>query len=56
MNQVENLKKVTLTFQAGTAPDTMDLTPKFPRFEFIFALGPEGMSPVSYTHLTLPTS
>ena len=48
MNKVENLKKITLSFQAGTSPDTMDLTPKFPRFEFIFALGQEGMSPFEY--------
>ncbi len=48
MKTVENLKKITLTFQAGTSPDTMDLAPKFPRFEFIFALGQEGMSPFEY--------
>ena len=48
MNKVENLKKITLTFQAGTSPETMDLTPKYPRFEFIFALGQEGMSPFEY--------
>jgi hypothetical protein len=48
MNKVENLKKITLTFQAGTSADEMDLTPKFRRFEFIFALGPEGMSPFEY--------
>ena len=48
MNKVENLKKITLSFQAGTSPDTMDLTPKYPRFEFIFALGQEGMSPFEY--------
>ena len=43
MSKVENFKKITLSFQAGTSPDTMDLTPKHPEFEFIFALGPEGM-------------
>ncbi len=48
MSKVENLKKITLSFQAGTSPDTMDLTPKYPRFEFIFALGQEGMSPFEY--------
>jgi len=48
MNKVENLKKITLSFKAGTLPDTMDLTPKYPRFEFIFALGKEGMSPFEY--------
>ena len=48
MNKVENLKKITLSFQAGTSKDTMDLTPKYPEFDFIFALGPEGMTPVEY--------
>jgi hypothetical protein len=48
MNTVENLKKITLTFQAGTSPDSMDLTPQYPSFEFIFALGQEGMSPFEY--------
>jgi len=48
MSKIENLKKITLSFQAGTSPDNMDLTPKYPRFEFIFALGQEGMSPFEY--------
>ena len=48
MNKVVNLKKITLSFQAGTSPDTMELTPKYPQFEFIFALGQEGMSPFEY--------
>ena len=48
MNKVENLKKITLSFQAGTSPDTMELSPKYPKFEFIFALGQEGMSPFEY--------
>ncbi len=48
MSKVENLKKITLSFQAGTAPETMDLTPQYPQFEFIFALGQEGMSPFEY--------
>ena len=48
MNKVEHLKKITLDFQAGTSPDDMNLTPRFPRFEFIFALGQEGMSPFEY--------
>jgi hypothetical protein len=48
MNKVENLKKITLSFQAGTSPDAMDLTPKYPIFEFIFALGQEGMSPFEF--------
>ncbi len=48
MNKVENLKKITLSFQAGTFPDVMDLTPKHPVFSFIFGLGPEGMTPFEY--------
>ncbi len=48
MNKVENLKKVTLNFQAGAAPDQMDLTPKNPGFCFIFGLAPEGMTPFEY--------
>lgn len=28
--------------------DTMDLTPKYPEIEFIFGLGPEGMTPFEY--------
>ena len=48
MNNVKNLKKITLTLQAGTSPDTMDLTLQYSSFEFIFALGQEGMSPFEY--------
>jgi hypothetical protein len=48
MNKVENFKKITLSIQAGTSQDTMDLTPKYPEIEFIFALGPEGMTPFEY--------
>ena len=48
MNKVENLKKITLSIQAGTSPDTLDLTLKYPEIEFIFGLGPEGMTPFEY--------
>jgi len=48
MNKIENLKKITLSFQAGTSQDTMDLTPKYAEFDFIFALGPDGMTPFEY--------
>ncbi len=48
MNKVENLRKITLSFQAGKSKDTMDLTPKYPEFDFIFALGPDGMTPFEY--------
>ena len=48
MNKVENLKKITLSIQAGTSPDTLDLAPNYPKIEFIFGLGPEGMTPFEY--------
>ena len=48
MNKVENLKKITLSIQAGTSQDTMDLSPKYPKIEFIFGLGLEGMTPFEY--------
>ncbi|MBT8366782.1 MAG: hypothetical protein KJP23_18985 [Deltaproteobacteria bacterium] len=48
MKKVENLKKITLTFQAGTSPDIMDLTPKYPEYNFIFGLAPAGMTPFEY--------
>ena len=45
MSTVENLKKVKLSFKAGTSAETMDLTPKYPDFEFIFGIGQAGISP-----------
>jgi len=48
MNKVENLKKITISIQAGMSQDTMDLTPKYPEIEFIFGLGPQGMTPFEY--------
>jgi hypothetical protein len=48
MDKVENLKKITVTIQAGTEPDDMKLTPQTPQFSFIFGLGPEGMTPFEY--------
>jgi len=48
MNKVKNLKKITLTFQAGTSPAKMDLTAQHPEFEFIFGLAPEGMTSFEY--------
>jgi hypothetical protein len=48
MTQVETLKKITLSLQAGTSPDVMDLIPEHPEFSFIFAIAPEGMTPFEY--------
>lgn len=48
MNKVENLTKVTLRLQAGTAADDMNLSLSVPQFEFIFGIGPGGMCPFEY--------
>ena len=48
MNKIENLKKIKLSWQAGTSQDTMNLTPKYPGLEFIFGLGSGGMTPFEY--------
>jgi hypothetical protein len=48
MNNVENLKQITLSIQAGTSKDTMELTPMYPKIEFIFGLGSQGMTPFEY--------
>ena len=48
MNKVEDLKKITLSIMAGKLQDTINLTPGHPEIEFIFGLGPEGMTPFEY--------
>lgn len=48
MNKVEVMKKISLEFTAGTSDKNMDLVPGYPPFEFIFGLGPEGMTPFEY--------
>ena len=48
MTKVENLKKITLSYQAGTSREAMDLTPGHPEFSFIFGLAPEGMTPFEF--------
>ena len=48
MNRVENLKKINLKLQAGTSPQDMDLSPDNPEFEFVFGIGPAGISPFEY--------
>ncbi len=48
MTKVENLKKISLSLQAGTSIDEMELKLKQPEFSFIFGLAPEGMTPFEY--------
>jgi hypothetical protein len=43
--KVDALRKITLSIEAGTAPDAKDLTPKSSQFEFIFGLGISGLTP-----------
>ncbi len=42
------LKKITLSLQAGDAPDSMNLIEKPHRFEFIFGIGGQGITPFEY--------
>lgn len=42
------LKKITLSWEAGSRPDSMDLTSGPTPFEFIYNLGSEGLSPFEY--------
>ena len=48
MRKVEHLKKITLSFEAGTSPENMDLGSGSSKVEFIFGLGPAGMAPFEY--------
>jgi hypothetical protein len=43
--KIEVLKKITLSVEAGTAPDATDLTLKSSQFEFIYGLGISGLTP-----------
>jgi hypothetical protein len=46
--KVGSLKKITVSWEAGSRPDNMDLTPEPALFEFIYNLGPGGLSPFEY--------
>lgn len=48
MPNVELMKKISLELTAGTSGEAMDLVPKFPTFEFVLGLAPEGMTPFEY--------
>ena len=45
-SQVDLFKKVSLTIQAGTSPDAMNIIPDPFPYEFIFGLAVEGLSPL----------
>ena len=46
--KVGPLKKITLSWEAGRTSDYMDLTSGPKLFEFIYSLGPAGLSPFEY--------
>jgi hypothetical protein len=46
--KIAPMKKITLSWEAGTSPDAMDLSSGPARFEFIYNLGPEGLTPFEY--------
>ena len=48
MEKIETLKKVTLSMEAGTTPEAMDLTPQPSLFEFIYGLGAKGLTPIEF--------
>jgi hypothetical protein len=48
MKKIENLKKVRILWKPETGAENVAPTPKYPEFEFIFGLAPEGMTPFEY--------
>jgi hypothetical protein len=48
MEKIAPLKKVTLSMEAGTTPESMDLTHQPSLFEFIYGLGTRGLTPIEF--------
>jgi hypothetical protein len=48
MEKIGPLKKVILSIEAGTTPESMDLTPQPSLFEFIYGLGAKGLTPIEF--------
>ncbi len=46
--KVEPLKKVTLSVEAGTTPDGVNLTPAPQSLEFVFGVGSDGLTPFEF--------
>ena len=46
--RVDNLRKISIAIQAGTAADRMDLTGGPVDLSFIFGIGNEGITPFEY--------
>ena len=47
-DKIDALQKINLSLEAGTTPDSMDLTPESYSYEFIFGLGTEGLTPLEF--------
>ena len=45
---VDNLKKITLTFEAGTSANQMDITARPQSMTFVYGLGTVGLTPFEY--------
>jgi hypothetical protein len=45
---VDNLKKITLTIEAGTSVDRMDITARPQSVTFVYGLGTTGLTPFEY--------
>ena len=48
MKRIENLKKITISIEAGISQETMHHPVRYPQLSFIFGLNPEGMTPFEY--------
>ena len=48
MEKIGPLKKVTLSMEAGTTPESMDLISEPSPFEFIYGLGANGLTPIEF--------
>lgn len=46
--RVDNLKKITLTIEAGTSATAMDITDRPQSLTFIYGLGTAGLTPLEY--------
>jgi hypothetical protein len=45
---VDNLKKITLTIEAGTSANKMDITARPQSMTFVYGLGTAGLTPLEY--------
>jgi len=45
---VDNLKKITLTIEAGTSANKMDITDRPQSMTFVYGLGTTGLTPLEY--------